>query len=196
MVKNPPDGVLLGLRGYGPAYSGTFVWELWHSNPINYALWDTLQGRIQGGGGGGVRPPLIWEKYWFFMQFFRLLPKISPNLGYVFTPRPSYFKVLDPPLPCIWEIHQAWYCPYCTSLYYSLAGLLYGCNTVLLIPQLSNVYIYGTFMYLTGWWSDTILMPCHWQGLAGWIKGPSHNCLVVFSVTRDGSYIFCREGSS
>jgi hypothetical protein len=25
MVKNPPDGVLLGLRGYGPAYSGTFV---------------------------------------------------------------------------------------------------------------------------------------------------------------------------
>jgi hypothetical protein len=32
------------------------------------------------------------------MQFFRLLPKISPNLGYIFTPRPSYFKVLDPPL--------------------------------------------------------------------------------------------------
>jgi hypothetical protein len=29
------------------------------------------------------------------MQFFRLLPKISPNLGYIFTPRPSYFKVLD-----------------------------------------------------------------------------------------------------
>jgi hypothetical protein len=31
------------------------------------------------------------------MQFFRLLPKISPNLGYIFTPHPSYFKVLDPP---------------------------------------------------------------------------------------------------
>jgi hypothetical protein len=32
------------------------------------------------------------------MQFFRLVPKISPNLGYIFTPRRSYFKVLDPPL--------------------------------------------------------------------------------------------------
>jgi hypothetical protein len=32
------------------------------------------------------------------MHFFRLLPKISPNLGYIFTHRPSYFKVLDPPL--------------------------------------------------------------------------------------------------
>jgi hypothetical protein len=32
------------------------------------------------------------------MQFSKLLPKISPNLGYIFTPRPSYFKVLDPPL--------------------------------------------------------------------------------------------------
>jgi hypothetical protein len=35
------------------------------------------------------------------MQFFRLLPKISPNLGYIFTPRPSYFKVLDLPLPAV-----------------------------------------------------------------------------------------------
>jgi hypothetical protein len=31
-------------------------------------------------------------------SFFMLLPKISPNLGYIFTPRPSYIKVLDPPL--------------------------------------------------------------------------------------------------
>jgi hypothetical protein len=56
-------------------------------------------GRIQGGGGrGGVGPPPSWEKYWFFRQFFRLLPKISLNLGYIFTPRPSNFNVLDPPL--------------------------------------------------------------------------------------------------
>jgi hypothetical protein len=46
-----------------------------------------------------VGSKLFWEKYLFFMQFFRLLPKISPNLGNIFIPRPSYFKVLDPPLP-------------------------------------------------------------------------------------------------
>jgi hypothetical protein len=55
-----------------------------------------------GSKGGVHRPPLFWEKYRFFMQFIRPLPKISPNLGYIFihifTPRPSYFKGLDPPL--------------------------------------------------------------------------------------------------
>jgi hypothetical protein len=60
-----------------------------------YGLVMTWQGRI---------PPIL-RKYRCFISFFRLLPKISPNLGYIFTPRPSYFKVLDPPLHDIECIH-------------------------------------------------------------------------------------------
>jgi hypothetical protein len=54
-------------------------------------------------GSKGAPPHYFEENIDFFKQFFRLYClKISPNLGYIFTPRPSYFKVLDPPLTHIY----------------------------------------------------------------------------------------------
>jgi hypothetical protein len=59
-----------------------------------------VQGWIQGGGGG-ICPPIFLKNIDFSCSCLRLLPKITPSLGYIFTPRPSYFKVGDPPLQCI-----------------------------------------------------------------------------------------------
>jgi hypothetical protein len=56
-----------------------------------------MTGSDPRGGRGGV-PPILRKILIFHAVFSAILPKISPNLGYVFTPRLSYFKVLDPPL--------------------------------------------------------------------------------------------------
>jgi hypothetical protein len=70
----------------------------------------------------GAYDPMFWEKYWFFMQLH------LPNLGYIFTPRHSYFKVLDPPLQHL-DVQGLWHRkPLGTLAMESLRRSQYACH--------------------------------------------------------------------